>query len=112
MCIRDSVYILGDRKDEQKSGALVRFFKSEMDLLQEFLRFWIDLKPTIISGWNIDQFDTPYLYNRIKNLLGKRQANRLSPIGECFWSPYRKRFFMAGVSYLDYLALYKNFTYT
>jgi DNA polymerase elongation subunit (family B) len=51
------------------------------------------------------------LYNRIKRLLGQRQANRLSPIGQCFWSPYRKRYFMAGVSYLDYISLYKNYNY-
>jgi len=44
-------------------------------------------------------------------LLGEKQANRLSPIGQCFWSPYRKRYFMAGVSYLDYITLYKNYNF-
>ena len=73
------VYILGDKKDTVKDGASVRFFRDEKSLLQSFLRFWIDVKPTIISGWNIDQFDTPYLYNRIKKVFGEEFANALSP---------------------------------
>ena len=81
-------------------------------MILKYLDLYEYINPTIVTGWNIDYFDTPYLYNRIKRLLGQKHANRLSPIGECFWSPYRKRFFMAGVSYLDYLGLYKNFTYT
>jgi DNA polymerase elongation subunit (family B) len=69
------------------------------------------INPSIVTGWNIDFFDTPMLYNRIKRLMGEKQANRLSPIGQCFWSPYRKRYFMAGVSYLDYITLYKNYNF-
>jgi DNA polymerase elongation subunit (family B) len=87
-------------------------FKDERDMCMKYLELYEYINPTIVTGWNIDNFDTPYLYNRIKRLLGVNHANRLSPIGECFWSPYRKRFYMAGVSYLDYLALYKNFTYS
>jgi DNA polymerase elongation subunit (family B) len=81
-------------------------------MLMKYLELYEYINPSIVTGWNIDYFDTPMLYNRIKRLLGERHANRLSPIGQCFWSPYRKRYFMAGVSYLDYLSLYKNFTYS
>ena len=102
----------GGLSNKKTDKAIVLPFRSEAELLEKYLELYEYINPSIVTGWNIDYFDTPYLYNRIKNLLGKRQANRLSPIGECFWSPYRKRFFMAGVSYLDYLALYKNFTYT
>ena len=86
-------------------------FVDERDMLMKFLELYEYINPSIVTGWNIDYFDTPMLYNRIKRLLGERHANRLSPIGQCFWSPYRKRFFMAGVSYLDYLTLYKKFNY-
>jgi len=92
--------------------AIVIPFRYEQDMLVKYLELYEMINPTIVTGWNIDYFDTPMLYNRIKLLLGEEQANRLSPIGQCFWSPYRKRFFMAGVSYLDYLSLYKNFTYS
>jgi len=87
-------------------------FTDEAQLLRTYLDIYEEINPTIVTGWNIDYFDTPYLFNRIKNVLGENHARRLSPIGECFFSPYRNRFFMAGVSYLDYLSLYKNFTYS
>ena len=91
--------------------AIVIPFRDERDMLMKYLELYEMINPSIVTGWNIDYFDTPMLYNRIKRLLGEEQANRLSPIGKCFWSPYRKRFFMAGVSYLDYIALYKNYNY-
>ena len=102
----------GEMIEKKTEKAIVIPFKDERDMLLKYLDLYEYINPTIVTGWNIDYFDTPMLYNRIKRLLGQRHANRLSPIGECFWSPYRKRYFMAGVSYLDYLSLYKNFTYS
>src|SRR5210317_139447 len=102
----------GDMVERKTDKAIVLPFRTEEEMLLKYLELYEMINPTIVTGWNIDYFDTPMLYNRIKRLLGKRHANRLSPIGECFWSPYRKRYFMAGVSYLDYLSLYKNFTYS
>ena len=101
----------GNMVDRKTEKAIVLPFKYEEDLLEKYLELYEYINPTIVTGWNIDYFDTPYLYNRIKRVLGVSQANRLSPIGQCFWSPYRKRFFMAGVSYLDYLSLYKTYTF-
>ena len=91
--------------------AIVIPFQDERDMLMKYLELYEYINPSIVTGWNIDYFDTPMLYNRIKRLLGEKHANRLSPIGQCFWSPYRKRYFMAGVSYLDYITLYKKFNY-
>src|SRR5210317_763110 len=102
----------GEMLERKTDKAIVIPFRTEEDMLMKYLELYEMINPSIVTGWNIDYFDTPMLYNRIKRLLGKRHANRLSPIGECFWSPYRKRYFMAGVSYLDYLSLYKNFTYS
>ena len=102
----------GEMLEKKTDKAIVLPFRTEEDMLMKYLELYEMINPTIVTGWNIDYFDTPMLYNRIKRLLGKRHANRLSPIGQCFWSPYRKRYFMAGVSYLDYLSLYKNFTYS
>ena len=107
--VMDKDGILEEKKTDK---CIVIPFRDERDMLLKYLELYEYINPSIVTGWNIDYFDTPMLYNRIKRLLGKRQANRLSPIGECFWSPYRKRYFMAGVSYLDYLSLYKNFTYS
>jgi DNA polymerase elongation subunit (family B) len=52
------------------------------------------------------------LYNRIKNVCGEGHAKRLSPIGQAFWSPYREKWSFGGVSILDYINLYKTYTYT
>ena len=101
----------GKLLEKKTDKAIVIPFRSEEEMLLKYLELYEYINPSIVTGWNIDYFDTPYLYNRIVKLLGKKQASRLSPIGECFWSPYRKRYFMAGVSYLDYIALYKNYNY-
>jgi DNA polymerase elongation subunit (family B) len=48
----------------------------EKEMLSTFLDLIDDAD--LISGWNSDYFDVPYLYNRIKNVLGVRKANSLS----------------------------------
>jgi DNA polymerase elongation subunit (family B) len=101
----------GLMQEKVVNNAIVIPFKHEEDMLLKYLNLYEYINPSIVTGWNIDYFDTPMLYNRIKRLLGEKHANRLSPIGECFWSPYRKRYFMAGVSYLDYIELYKKYNY-
>ena len=101
----------GRMVEKKTEGRTVIPFRDERDLCMKYLELYEYINPTIVTGWNIDYFDTPYLYNRIKRLLGVKHANRLSPIGECFWSPYRKRWFIGGVSYLDYIHLYKIYTF-
>lgn len=101
----------GKMVEKKTDKAIVIPFVDERDMLLKYLDLYEYINPSIVTGWNIDYFDTPMLYNRIKRLLGEKHANRLSPIGECFWSPYRKRYFMAGVSYLDYIELYKKYNY-
>lgn len=95
-----------------RGGATVTFYQSEIDLLQAFLDQYEAISPTIITGWNSDYFDVPYLHNRIRGQLGARAAGRLSPIGKIKYSKFRDKWSIAGVSSLDYLALYKQFTYT
>jgi len=97
-------------KDGRKVN--VHVFDNEKNLLFAFLNYYEEITPTILTGWNIDFFDIPYLYNRIKNVCGEGHAKRLSPIGECFYSPYRDKWSFGGVSILDYLNLYKTYTYT
>ena len=101
-------FILGDVKNTD----VIESFQSEEELLQRFYQKYLEINPTILSGWNIDGFDIPYLYNRTKRVLGYQFANSLSPIGEIFYSEHKNRYKIAGVSCLDYLDLYKKFTYT
>lgn len=108
------VYVVnpGEKIDKTIKGARVISFDTEEDMVMAFLNKWKEINPTIVTGWNIDYFDVTYLYNRIKVLFGEQVANGLSPIGKVSWNKYRQRYIIAGISCLDYLALFKNFTYT
>jgi len=91
---------------------VVESFKSEEELLQKFYQKYLEINPTIITGWNTDFFDIPYLYNRTQRVLGKQIANTLSPIGQVSWIESKSRYKIAGVSSLDYLGLYRLFNYS
>jgi DNA polymerase elongation subunit (family B) len=89
----------------------VHIFDNEKNLLLAFLNYYEEVDATILTGWNIDFFDIPYLYNRIKNVCGEGHAKRLSRIGQCFYSPYRDKWSFGGVSILDYINLYKQYNF-
>ena len=101
----------GKMVERTTDKAIILPFRDERDLCMKFLEIYEGIAPDILTGWNIDNFDIPYLFNRIKRILGEQHAKRLSPIGQAFYSPYRNRWFFAGVSCLDYLELYKKFNY-
>ena len=82
----------------------------EEDLLRKFLNKWEEISPTIVTGWNIDGFDFPYLYARLEFLFGEREANRLSSIGICYFNKFKRKMTIAGVNCLDYLLLYKIYS--
>ena len=89
---------------------------SEVELLSLFLKYWKQDCPDILTGWNIEGFDVPYLINRIKNILGESAANKLSPVNKLFASDTAnsfgqkfKKWHIQGVSILDYLLVYKKF---
>lgn len=86
--------------------------KSEEALLSKFIAMYGDANPTILTGWNTDYFDIPYLFHRLQRVLGGDVACLLSPIGIVKWLSYRERYRLAGVNCLDYLALYKKFTFS
>jgi len=100
--------------NDREINVAVLTFSHERELLLTFLKHWEKINPTIVSSWNGDVFDCPYIYNRICNVLGKQYASRLSPIKIVYQRPLNKRDVMvtiAGVSQMDYMQLYKKFTY-
>jgi len=92
--------------------------ESELHLIKEFLIFWENHQPDIITGWNTEFFDIPYLCNRIKNLCGEDEIKRLSPwrsvhSREVFQMGRKHQVYeIQGVAHLDYFDLYRKFTYT
>ena len=103
----------GEIKEELRENKRITPVKRETDLLSIFLDRMDAIQPDILVGYNSDFFDIPYLYYRIKNTLGNRYANRMSPINiveECFWDedmPIR----IAGVTSLDYMRLHKKYSF-
>lgn len=112
---RRAVLILDEEEEVERKiqdGVEIIPYFTEKELLEGILSHWQEADPSIISGWNIDFFDNPYLYRRLKRVLGEDKANKLSPIEKVRWHKNRERFTFAGISSLDYLQIYKNFTFS
>ena len=91
---------------------------NEQHLLKEFIIWWQQNYPDIITGWNTDFFDVPYMIRRITRELGESLAKKMSPWGML---TERKTFIkgneeihydISGIAQLDYLELYKKYTYS
>ncbi len=93
-------------------------FNNERDLLNSFINWWMENTPDVVTGWNIQLFDIPFITKRIDRVLGEKLAKRLSPWGlvsqkEVFIKGRKQIFYdIGGITQLDYLDLYKKFTYT
>lgn len=91
--------------------------KNEYDLLAKFLLAWQHLDMDIVTGWNVEFFDMPYLVNRIKSLLGMSEAKKLSPWGILnermveFKGKENQSYEPVGITVLDYYQLYRKFTF-
>jgi DNA polymerase elongation subunit (family B) len=91
--------------------------KDELDLLSQFLEYIAEDHPHIITGWNVEFFDIPYLCNRITKMLGDDALKKFSPwkvVEEKNITRFQKEsiaFSILGIAILDYLDLYKKFTY-
>jgi len=102
-----------------QSNVKYRSFSNEYDLLNDFINWWMieDNTPEVITGWNSELYDIPYLVRRIDRILGEKLMKRMSPWGlvterETFISGRKHiSYDIGGVSQLDYLNLYKKFTY-
>ena len=110
--ILDKAGELDDLDDNEFGNVTIFNAHSEEELLSDFLDIWEQINPTIITGWNVDYFDVPYLYRRIVSVLGYDEVTRLSPVGLIKFVDRRAKYQIAGVATLDYLDLYKKFTYT
>ena len=163
----------GKVPSSKKGNTEIVSFTSEEDLLCDFIDRFASIHPTVVTGWNIDNFDFPYLIRRCFKVVGPEKLCSLSPIGiveinevntdpslkRAQWiatknlndarnrgledweleqyindkkdadhairkfstldryqipeTPYEKMYVkIAGVSIIDYISLYKNFTYS
>ncbi|MDX1532684.1 MAG: DNA polymerase domain-containing protein [Nitrosopumilaceae archaeon] len=94
-------------------------FDREEDLLCSFIDHINDQKYDMISGWNSEQFDVPYLINRARKLLGSSKTNQLSPFGLIYEREVVNNFGnsfikyeIVGLPHIDYMLAYQKHTYT
>ena len=118
----DMIYVFGcGQYNNYRDDVDYKMCRDEKDLIEKFLQFWREKDPDVITGWNIKGFDIPYLYNRILRLFDDKMAKKLSPIGIINEREYTKNSMygqekevditLGGISTLDYIELYKKFTY-
>ena len=93
-------------------------FNTEVGLLKGFLDYWVSNFPDVITGWNVQLFDMPYIIKRIDRIIGEKESKMISPWNSILYREIyikgRKQiaYDISGISCLDYLELYKKFTYT
>ena len=86
----------------------------EEDLINRFLDWWQQNTPEVITGWNCEFYDIPYLTGRIERIMGEKTMKKMSP-----WNILRRNEIViagrkniscdvAGISVIDYLDLYKK----
>ena len=70
--------------------------------------------PEVITGWNCELYDIPYLVGRVDRIMGEKMTKKFSP-----WGIVRRNeihiqgrlniaYDLAGISVIDYLDLYKK----
>ena len=90
---------------------------TEHELLSHFINYWMQDVPDVVTGWNIQLFDIPYICKRLNRVLGEKLMKRFSnwglvTEGEVYIQGRKQTTFdVGGLTQLDYLDLYKKFTY-
>ena len=63
--------------DKSGMSVLYRKCKNERELLLDFIDYWADHIPDILTGWYSEFFDVPYLVNRIARIFGEDMVKSL-----------------------------------
>ena len=108
----------GSFNNKQKN-VLYKGFRTEHELLSDFINWWMieDNTPEVVTGWNSELYDMPYLVRRIDRILGEKLMKRMSPWGlvtereTIIMGRKHISYDVGGITQLDYLNLYKKFTY-
>lgn len=91
-------------------------FTDEVEMLNAFLDLVDDAD--VLSGWNSEGYDIPYVVNRITKIMSKNDTRRL-----CLWGQLPKprtferygaesqTYDLLGRVHMDYMQLYRKYTY-
>ena len=115
---REKTYTLClGKANKMNDDHIVIEYDREDELLQGFLSLWRDEDCDIVTGWNIQFYDIPYLLARIEKKLGEGMSRKMSP-----WETIKTRtvvvmqkehmvYDLVGIATLDYFDLYRKFTF-
>lgn len=102
---------------EHPVDVIYKQFNSERELLEAYVLFHANNYPDYMSAWNGEQFDFPYIVNRVEKVLGTSWMKKLSPFGvitrrdvKTAWGEFES-VDIKGVALLDYMLLYKKHTF-
>jgi DNA polymerase elongation subunit (family B) len=106
------------REFDAPEGINIHLLDSESAMMRDFIDWWAKNTPDIVTGWNCYFYDIPYICRRVDRILSEKWVKALSP-----WNKVSEKeivvkgrtniaYNIMGVSCLDYLDLYKKFTYT
>ncbi len=106
------VYVVENNVDKIKpiQNIIMKKFKNDKALLNQFITDFKKTNPDFISGWNSIGFDMEYLYNRYKRL--RIPPENMSLYGEFYVDGFRYQCKLPGCVVLDQMHLYKSFTFT
>ena len=107
-------------RDYQNTRGDVDFIycDSEEHLLRSFLAYWQTDFPDVLTGWNVELYDVPYICGRLERLFGEKELKMMSPWGMVKSEEIEIKgrsnilYNLMGINVLDYMDLYKKFTYT
>ena len=105
--------------NNKQENVIYKGFRTEYELLNDFISWWMieTNTPEVVTGWNSELYDMPYLVRRIDRILGEKLMKRLSPWGlvtereTIIMGRKHISYDVGGITQLDYLNLYKKFTY-
>ncbi len=111
-------FVWAVREFDAPEGVKSFIFWNEREMLMNFLEWWTQNTPDILTGWNVNLYDVPYIARRVNRVLGEKWMKSLSP-----WNRANERevyvqgrknyaYDVSGINILDYLDLYRKFTYT
>jgi len=103
--------------NNKQKNVTYHYCPSEYQLLSSFIEYWMVDVPDVVTGWNIQFYDIPYICKRLNRVLGEKLMKRFSnwglvSQGEVFKNGRKHTTFdIGGLTQLDYLDLYRKFTY-
>ena len=113
-------YAFGEYKPN-RDDVIYKRYDDEYAMIIDFIDDWRKINPDVVTGWNVEGFDIPYMVNRFTNVVGESHAKKLSPVNVIyektimaktkFGAEEQEIKDIRGLSVLDYLVLYKKFTY-